>query len=66
MNTVDLRKKNLSELNDELVSLHKEQFGLRMQHGAGESSHTHLFSIGKKNIARVKTIINEKMKAGEK
>lgn len=66
MKVQDLRKKTISELDEELVGLHKEQFGLRMQHGAGESSHTSLFPKGRKNIARVKTIINEKIRAGEK
>ncbi len=66
MKAQDLRKKSIAQLGEELAELHKEQFGLRMQHGAGESSHTTLFSIGRKNIARVKTIINEKIRAGEK
>ena len=65
MNASELRNKSMDELAQELVELKKEQFSLRMQHGSGEASHTNLMSQGRKNIARVKTVMNEKKKAGE-
>lgn len=54
-----LRSKSEKELNDELLELRKEQFNLRMQKGVGQASRVHQFKLNKKNIARVKTIMNE-------
>lgn len=62
----DYREKSLSDLNQELLDLRREQFNLRMQHGIGQASKPSLFGDVRKNIARVKTVVNEKMKAGDK
>ncbi len=59
MKVEDLRSKSEKELNDELLELRKEQFNLRMQKGVGQASRVHQFKLNKKNIARVKTIMNE-------
>jgi len=61
----DYREKSEAELNEELLNLRKEQFNLRMQRGAGQLSKPHLFNIARKDIARVKTILTEKKKAGK-
>lgn len=67
MNASDLRSKSLDELNDELVALRREQFNLRMQQATGEMTHNHQHGRVRKDIARVKTILNElKRAAGEK
>ena len=63
MNAADLRKKSLDELNEELVQLRREQFNLRMQHATGELTHNHEHGRVRKDIARVKTIINELSRA---
>lgn len=60
MKAKDLREKTVSELNDELIELRKEQFNLRMQRGVGQATRVHQFKLNRKNIARVKTIMNEK------
>ena len=62
MNVEDLRSKSLRELNDELLELRKEQFNLRMQKGVGQATRVHQFKLNRKNIARVKTVMNEKGK----
>ncbi len=59
MKVEDLRSKSVKELNDELLELRKEQFNLRMQKAVGQASRVHQFKLNKKNIARVKTIMNE-------
>ena len=59
MNTSELRKKTKVELNESLLSLLKEQFQLRMQKGITENPKTHLFKNIRKDIARIKTILNE-------
>jgi len=47
------------------VSLRKEQFNLRMQQGAGQMSKPHLFQVVRRDIARIKTVLNEKTKSGD-
>lgn len=65
MKTKDLRDKTEAQLKDELIDLRKEQFNLRMQRGVGQASRVHLFKLNRKNIARIKTIMNEKLKLKE-
>jgi len=66
MNAADLRSKSVEELNEELVALRREQFNLRMQQATGELAQVHQHSRVRKDIARVKTVINElSRKAGE-
>ena len=55
----ELKEKSAKELKEQLHALLKEQFSLRMQKGMGEQPKTHLFKRVKKNIARVKTKLNE-------
>jgi large subunit ribosomal protein L29 len=63
MNASELRKKNQAELKEELFDLLREQFNLRMQRASGQLSKGHLLRNVRRNIARVKTVMNEK-KAG--
>jgi large subunit ribosomal protein L29 len=63
MKAADLRSKSVEELNDELVALRREQFNLRMQHATGEMTHNHEHGRVRKDIARVKTILNEVKRA---
>jgi large subunit ribosomal protein L29 len=67
MNAADLRSKSVDELNEELVALRREQFNLRMQHATGELTQNHEHGRVRKDIARVKTVLNELRRAeGEK
>ena len=65
MKTTELRGKSEVELRETLHDLLKEQFNLRMQRGTGQFSRPHLMKDVRRNIARVKTVINEKRQAGE-
>ena len=66
MDASDLRNKSVDELNDELVALRREQFNLRMQQATGELTHNHEHGRVRKDIARIKTVLNEKTRsAGE-
>ena len=60
MNAKDLRQKDTAELEKELLDLRRAQFGMRMQ--AATQQLTNHCQIGKtrKDIARVKTILNER------
>ena len=64
MNANELRSKTPSELEETLQELLKEQFNLRMQRGTGQLARPSEMNRVRKDIARVKTVINE-MKAGE-
>ncbi len=60
MKASELRDKSNDQLNEELLGLLKEQFNLRMQLGMGQMSQHHLLRRVRRDIARVKTILNEK------
>ncbi|MDP3705400.1 MAG: 50S ribosomal protein L29 [Legionellaceae bacterium] len=59
-NTIDLRKMTSEELQSEIMSLRKEQFNIRMRKANGALDKTHVVSLARKAIARVKTIMTEK------
>ena len=56
---VDLRKKNLEQLNAELMTARESQFGLRIKHKTGKLNETTELTKVRKKIALIKTIINE-------
>lgn len=60
MKSTELKNKQLSELNMELISLLKAQFGLRMQLATQQLSNTTKLKMIKKDIARVKTFITQR------
>jgi large subunit ribosomal protein L29 len=60
MKPSELRGKNAEELQKELESLLKAQFGLRMQVATQQLSNTSQLKRTKRDIARVKTIMKEK------
>jgi large subunit ribosomal protein L29 len=65
MNVSDLRQKSADELKLELDGLLREQFNLRMQKGTGQLSRPDQVQKVRRNIARIKTVLNEKSRAGE-
>ena len=56
----DLRKKSVDELEKELLTLLKDQFTYRMQRSTGQLSQPHLLKGVRRDIARIKTVIQEK------
>jgi large subunit ribosomal protein L29 len=63
MKASQLREKGKDELRKELHELLREQFNLRMQKGTGQLSQPHRLRTVRRDIARVKTILNEKASA---
>jgi large subunit ribosomal protein L29 len=61
----ELRVKKKSALLEELTGLLKEQFNLRMQRGTGQLPTPHELRRVRRDIARVRTVLNEKKRAGE-
>ena len=66
MKASDLKAKTVQQLNSELLELRREQFNLRMQHATGQLQKTDQVARVRKNIARVKTVLNQKAAAGER
>ena len=62
-NVEELRAKSHAELQETLVEMAKEQFGLRMQKSIGQLTQTHLLKQVSRDIARVKTLMKEKTSA---
>ena len=61
MNAQDLRQKNETELREELSGLLREQFNLRMQRGIGQLATPHELRRVRREIARLRTVLNEKI-----
>ncbi len=59
----DLRKKSVSELNEELVAAKKELFNLRFQNATNQLETTSRIKEVRKNIARIQTVMTEMAKA---
>ena len=66
MDAKDLRGKSAADLAEELVTLRKEQFALRMQRATGQNPKPDQFSKVRRNIARLKTVQREQRAGGGK
>ena len=60
MKASEFRKKSEEELNVELQTIYKKQFEMRMRAESDQEVKTHLFKQNRRNVARIKTILNEK------
>jgi large subunit ribosomal protein L29 len=56
MKASELRNKSAGELQQELLSLRREQFALRLQRATGQTVKPDQFGKVRKSIARVKTV----------
>ncbi|MEE9141399.1 MAG: 50S ribosomal protein L29 [Gammaproteobacteria bacterium] len=59
MKANELRNKSAEELNEELMKLRREQFNLRMQEATGQLARPDQVRKVRKEIARIKTVMNE-------
>jgi large subunit ribosomal protein L29 len=59
MKASELREKTPEELTSNLEELLKEQFNLRMQQGTGQLSRPSRMKEVRREIARIKTVMNE-------
>jgi large subunit ribosomal protein L29 len=60
MKANELVEKTAEDLNKQLLELREEQFKLRMAKATGQLGQTHLLKQMKRDIARVKTILQQK------
>ena len=55
----ELRKKDIDQLDAELVATRQEQFNLRIKHKTGQLNETNQLTLVRKRIAKIKTLMNE-------
>jgi large subunit ribosomal protein L29 len=60
MKAKDLRDQSVEELNTELLNQLQSQFKLRMQAATGQLNQTHLLKQTRRDIARIKTVLQQK------
>ena len=60
MKAAELRNLSKEELFQKLKTLKEELFKLNMQRYGGRVEKPHMFSLIKKDISRIETILNEK------
>ena len=63
MNAKELHDKTPDQLRDELVNLKKESFNLRFQQATGQLENSERLKTVKRDVARVKTVLNQKAAA---
>jgi len=63
MKAEDIRAKSDDELKDQLLNLRKEAFNLRFQAASGQLENTARVGQVSRDIARIKTIQNERRRA---
>jgi large subunit ribosomal protein L29 len=61
MKTAELRQKDVAGLQTEVKELQKAHFGLRMQKATQQLNNTGTLRITRRDIARAKTILAEKL-----
>lgn len=61
----ELRNSDGGSLQKQLEELREEQFKLRFQHATGQLENTARMRKVRRDIARVKTVMNEKRKQAE-
>lgn len=59
MKANELREKSAQQLSEQLLELLRDQFNLRMQKATGQLGQSHLLSQVRRDIARVKTVLNQ-------
>lgn len=60
MDASELRNKTPDELRDQLSNLKKEAFNLRFRQATNQLENTARMRSARRDVARVKTILNEK------
>ncbi len=63
MKAADVRQKTDDELSEQLVDLRKEAFNLRFQRASGQLENTGRVREVRRDIARIKTILNQRAAA---
>ena len=62
MKSEKYRSMSVDKLQQEVLQLYRESFNIRMQKGSGQLTRSSQIISVRRNIARIKTIMNEKTK----
>lgn len=60
-NMDEIRSYTIEELKEKIIELKEELLKLRFQHSIGQLENPMKIRITKRNIARLKTVLNEKL-----
>ncbi len=60
----ELRKMTADELKEELMTLRRTQLKIRIQHRTGQFADMAKFRDYRRDIARIKTVLNEQKRSG--
>ena len=60
MKAQELKAKTPDQLRDELIALKKEAFNLRFRQATGQLENTARMNAVRKDVARIKTVLNQK------
>ena len=60
MKAGELVERSVEDLNRQLLDLREEQFKLRMAKATGQLGQTHLLKQTQRDVARIKTILQQK------
>ncbi len=63
MKAADVKAKSDDELKEQLITLRKEAFNLRFQRASGQLENTARVRQVRRDIARIKTVLNERVDA---
>jgi large subunit ribosomal protein L29 len=63
MKAADIRMKSVDELNQHIQDLKKESLNLRFQRASGQLESTSRIRAVRRDIARIRTILNQKQSA---
>jgi large subunit ribosomal protein L29 len=66
MKTGDIRAMSVDQIDDEVMKLKKEQFNLRFQRATGQLENTSRVRQVRRDIARLKTVAQQKRVATDK
>jgi len=66
LKTGDLKLMTVDQLDDELIKLKKEQFNLRFQRATGQLENTSRVREVRRDIARIRTVAQQKRDAQPK
>ena len=61
----NLRAKTVDELKTQIVDLKKEQFNLRFQRASGELENTARMRTIRREVARIKTVLGQKLASAD-
>jgi len=66
MKAQELRSKTPDQLRDELIALKKEAFNLRFRQATGQLENTARMNVVRKDVARIRTVLNQKAQEAAK